>query len=251
MALFKNPYQSHEHSLEVLDLLYGYDSYLDNLKTIADMGCGVGLDSQWFATLMTRDDPPEPRNYKVFAVDKDLRKFDTTILEQCPNIVTIEKNFETRCIGTQVDLIWCHDAFQYSRNPLGTLAAFKETINENGMLILSIPQTTWLDHDRLIVENHTGQYFSYNMLNLTYMLAVSGFDCKDAYFYRKLNSPWLYAAVYASQHEPLGVDASWYDLAERELVSDSLIASVEKYGYAKMQDIVVSWLDKNYYVMTN
>ena len=70
MALFKNPYYSHEHSLEVLNLIHGYDSFLDNIRSVADMGCGAGLDVQWWATLATRDDPPEPRNYKVYAVIK-------------------------------------------------------------------------------------------------------------------------------------------------------------------------------------
>ena len=49
MAPFKNAYESHDHSLDVLNLLYGYDSFLDSLTTIADMGCGVGYDSQWWA----------------------------------------------------------------------------------------------------------------------------------------------------------------------------------------------------------
>ena len=57
MALFKNAYASHDHSLEILNMLYGYDSFLDNLKVIADMGCGAGLDTEWWATLETRDDP--------------------------------------------------------------------------------------------------------------------------------------------------------------------------------------------------
>ena len=55
MALFKNGYDSHQHSLEVLNLLYGYDSFLDNLKVIADMGCGRGYDAQWWAQLTTRE----------------------------------------------------------------------------------------------------------------------------------------------------------------------------------------------------
>ena len=83
------------------------------------------------------------------------------------------------------------------------------------------------------------------------MLAISGFDCRDAYFYRKQNTPWLYAAVYASQHAPLTEHATWYDLAERNLISDSLIASVNQYGYARLDDLVITWLDKDFYKITN
>ena len=84
-----------------------------------------------------------------------------------------------------------------------------------------------------------------------YMLAVSGFDVRDAYFYRKKDTPWLYAGVYATDVSDLPEHPSWYDLAERNLVNNSVIQSVNKYGYAKLEDLVVSWFDKNLYQITN
>lgn len=123
----------------------------------------------------------------------------------------------------------------------------------NGMLVLSIPQTTYLDSatGRLVVRNHNHQYFSYNLLTLTYMLAVSGFDCRDAYFYREAGTPWLYAAVYASEQQPLSRQTTWYELAEQNLINDSLIESVNTYGYARLEDIRVTWLDKNIYFIND
>lgn len=248
MALFKCHEDSHEHSLKTLTLLQEYDSFLDNIQVVADMGCGVGLDSKWWATLSTRDDPPELHNYQVFAVDKDLSILDPEV-RALKNVVAIEGNFEERVISRQVDLMWAHNSLQYSRNPLACLSMWKQTMNVNGMLVLAVPQSTYMYNNRLQVVSHSGQFFSYNLMNLTYMLAVSGFDTRDAYFYREPNSPWLYAAVYASEHEPISSDATWYDLAERQLVSDRIIASVNKYGYAKLDDVVVSWLDKNNYLI--
>jgi hypothetical protein len=131
------------------------------------------------------------------------------------------------------------------------LAAWKDQLNVNGMLVMAVPQTTYYYNNRLVVSNHSHQYYSYNILNLMYMLAVSGFDCRDAYFYRKDNSPWLYAGVYASEHEPLPAHASWHDLAERNLINNSVINSVGKYGYARLEDVVVSWFDRNLYQITN
>lgn len=251
MALFKNPYISHEHSLEVLNLLYGYDSFLDSLSTIADMGCGAGLDAEWWASLMTRDEPAEPRNYTVYAIDQDLSKIDPDILSRNTNIIPIEKNFEERAVPRQVDLIWAHDSFQYALNPFECLRIWKETLQTNGMLILTVPQGTYVKNNSLIVEQHNHQYYNYNILNLIYMLAISGFDCRDAYFYRKRNSPWLYAAVYASEHEPLTQQATWHDLVERNLVNDSIINSVNRHGHARLEDLVVTWLDKDYYKITD
>lgn len=251
MGLFKNSYASHDHSLEFLNMIYGYDTFLDNLEVIADMGCGEGRDVEWWATLTTRDDPPQPHNYLVYAVDKDIKQIEPDILKNNTNVKAIEGDFETRVVPRNVDLIWAHDSFQYARDPFKCLNTWKSTLNVNGMLLMTIPQTTYLYNNRLVVVNYSQEYYSYNILNMMYMLAVSGFDCRDAYFYRKENSPWLYIGVYAGEHGPLTQDATWYDLADRNLINDSVINSVSKYGYARLEDVVVSWFDKNLYQITN
>jgi hypothetical protein len=252
MALFKNSQESHEHSLKVLNALREYDTFLESLTVIADMGSGAGLDSKWFATLTTRDDKPEPLNYLVYAVDQNIEQLevDNRIIK---NIIPLQGNFEERVVPRQVDLMWAHDSFQFARDPFKTLAAWKNTMSVNGMLLLSIPQTTYWDKKigRLVISNHNGQCHSYNILNLMYMLAVSGFDCRDAFFYRDEDSPWLYAAVYASDYSPMENYVSWEELAERHLINDSVIASINKYGYARLEDVIVRWLDKDYYRITN
>lgn len=250
MATFKNPALSHEHSLKILNTLIEYDSFLDSLQIIADMGCGSGLDANWWATLETRDEPREPRNYMVYAVDRNITKLESGI-KNTNNLRFIQADFEEPCIPRKVDLIWSHDSFQYARNPLKCLASWKTMLNENGMLLMVVPQTTYIENNRLVVSNYSHQYYSYNLLNLTYMLALSGFDTRDAFFYREPDSPWLYAAVYASQHDPVPDNASWCDLAERGLISDSLIESVNRFGYARLEDVVVRWLDKDFYRINN
>lgn len=252
MGLFRNSTDSHQHSLEVLTALVEYDSFLDGLSVIADMGCGAGLDAKWWAELETRDEPIEPRNFLVYAVDQNISQVEPDVLAT-PNVVVIEGNFEDRVIPRQVDLIWAHDSFQYSRDPFKCLATWKSMLQVNGMLLMAIPQSTYIDGrtKRLVVSSHHHEYYSYNLLNLTYMLAINGFDCRDAFFYRKDNSPWLYAGVYASEHGPIEGQPSWYDLSARQLISDSLIDSINKYGYARLEDIVVRWFDKDFYRISN
>lgn len=249
MAPFKNAHYSHEHSLETLQLIYGYDDFLDSLTTIADMGCGAGYDSQWWAKLETREEPPEPRNYTVYAVDQNIVQLDPSVKETCPNIIPIEANFETVQLPTKADLIWAHDSFQYSKDPLGTLKNWRANMNLNGMLSIAVPQTTFVQNNRIQIISQNYQYYNYNVLSLMYILALSGFDCRDAYFYRKHNTPWLHAAVYVSKHEPVPAHASWHDLVDRQLVPDCVINSVNKYGYARLEDIVVRWLDQDNYLI--
>jgi hypothetical protein len=250
MGLFKNAHASHEHSLEVLNEIYGYDSFLDGIRSMADMGCGAGLDVNWWATLETRDYPSVPRDIKVYAVDNNIKQLELDIGE-IKNVIPIDGDFTKRIVPVEVDLIWSHDSFQFVKDPFECLRIWRNTLNVNGMLMLTIPQTTYMYNNRLVVSNYDHQYHSYNILNLIYILAVSGFDCRDAYFYRKENSPWLYAGVYACDHEQLPPNPTWYDLAERRLINDSIINSVNRYGYARLEDVVVSWFDKNLYQITN
>jgi hypothetical protein len=246
MALFKNAESSHEHSLEFLNLLYAHDSFLDSLSTIADMGCGAGLDVEWWASLYTREDPPEPRNYTVYAVDRDIRPLEPRISD-LHNVFPIEADFTHRCVPRQVDLIWSHDSFQYALNPFETLASWNKSMNVNGMLAMCLPQPVYMQNNHLQSRGYSGQYYNYNMLNLMYMLGVSGFDCRDAYFYRTYNHQWLYAAVYKSCDPMDPATTSWFDLADKNLVNDSIKMSLDRYGHARLEDLIVVWLDKNLY----
>lgn len=248
MGLFKNTEASYQHTQFIRDLLYQYDSFLDSLEVIADFGCGPGLDIEWWAKLETRDDPPEPRNYLCYAVDKNIKQIKPHILE-LPNIKAIECNLEDdRFIPRQIDLVWCHDVFQYITNPIYTLSNWNEMINENGMLILSVPQSNFFSYNRPQNISYNGWYFNHNIVNLMYMLAVNGFDCRDAYFYKEPNTMWLHVAVYKSQIPPMNPKTStWFDIVEANLVNDSVAECLNQYGYVKQDSIITTWLDKDNY----
>lgn len=249
MVPFKNAYESHQHSLKTLEVLYGYDSFLDSLEVVADFGCGHGLDTNWWATLETRDDPPEPRNYTVCAVDINLSKFSKETAE-LKNVHRFEYDFDdgTEILPRPVDLIWCHDSFQYVINPLTTLKCWNQQMNVNGMLLLVLPQATHYAYNRLQTNSHHWQYFNHNLVNLIYMLAVNGFDCNDAYFYKEQNDPWIHAAVYKSNIAPMNPKTTtWHHLAELNLVNDSIQDCLNRYGYVRQEEIVTAWLDKDFY----
>ena len=228
--------------------MYGYDSFLDSLTVVADFGCGAGLDVEWWATLMTRDDPPEPRNYLVYGVDKNISQV-TDDIRSLPNVKLLEANFERDwVIPRKCDLLWAHDSFQYATNPLQTLKFWNQQMNENGMLMLSIPQSTHYAYNRLQHNSYSGVYFNHNIVSLIYMLAVNGFDCRDAYFYKNANNEWLHAAVYKTSIEPMDPSkTSWHDLADLNLINDSAMDSLNRYNYVKQEDLVTVWLDKDFY----
>jgi hypothetical protein len=245
MAQFKNPLESHEHSLDVLNMLYQYDSFMDSIRVVADMGCGSGLDVNWWATLHSRDDPPEPHNYKVYAIDRDISRIDPAILSHS-NVIALEHNFEHPIGLSQVDLIWSHDSFQFAVNPMSTLKLWNESMNINGMLVLNIPMHTTYSYDRLQTRSFSGCYYTYNICNLMYMLAANGFDCRDCYIYMAPNYGWIHFAVYKSMGPQIPENTSWFDLADRGLISDSAMASLNKWGHVRQEDLMFTWLDKDW-----
>lgn len=242
-----NGYKSHEQSLEILNLLYGYDSFLDSLKVIYDIGSGHGLDAKWWATLETRDDPPEPRNYRVYAIDKDHSKAYVEATET-KGIRWIQQDFEKlNQLPEKADLIWCHDAFQYAVNPLSTLHLWNKSMNKDGMLVLSFPQNIGYVYNRLQFRTENYSYFNHNITSLIYMLAVNGFDCNDAYFYKNVHTNQINAAVYKA-HEPLDPQTtSLHDLADMDLLHPSIVTSLNTHGFIRQEDVVYSWLDKDFY----
>jgi DNA-binding transcriptional regulator WhiA len=70
----------------VLDIISAYDDFMDSITVIADMGCGSGLDIEWFATLCDRDDPPRPYNYVCYV------QFLMTKLFNVPATICSKKN---------------------------------------------------------------------------------------------------------------------------------------------------------------
>ena len=235
------------HSLELLNLIQQYDQFLESLKHIAIMGSGNSEDVEWWATLMDNDDPPKPYNFACHAVD-----IDATKLGQLPNLKNIHRNnnsFDAEYLfPVLVDFIYAHDCLQYSTNPLFTLNRWNSYLNTNGMLLLSVPQHTGIEYNRQYSRGYSGCYFHYTPINLIYMLAVNGFDCRDAYLLKRFQDPWINMAVYKSDVPPMDpATTSWYDLIDKNLLHPSIVDSVNANGYLKQEEICMPWLDRELY----
>ena len=74
------------------------------------------------------------------------------------------------------------------------------------------------------------------------MLAVSGWDCKSGLFIKDLRDPWIKAVVYKGEVKPQNPrTTSWTELAELDLLPDSAVESINKWGYVKQQDLILPW----------
>jgi SAM-dependent methyltransferase len=243
--MFRNPEESHQHSLQTLNWLYEHDDFMASIDTLIDLGCGAGQDLEWWATRTTRDDNPEPLNISCTGLDVNE---SLQIARQYPNI-TYQKNDFEKLVYTpykkKYDVLWCHDAFQYVINPLETLKLWWSIAEPGAMLCIIVPQTTNLEHRRLSVTQPEGCYYHYTLTNLIHMLAVSGWDCSSGFFLKPINDNWLHAVVYRSDIEPMDPKTTWYQLADSGLLPRSAAVSVLKHGHVAQNDLVLPWLDKN------
>lgn len=243
MAMFSSSQESHQHSLEVLNQLYDHDDFMDSISSIADMGCGAGHDIIWWAKLQTRDEVPVNHNYRCLAIDQNIKQFDYS---RPTNLRLVEADFDSPVLSTPVDVIWSHDSLQYAENPAATLRNWNRMLTPGGACIIMVPRTVNIDLNRWSTVTHPGQVFSFTITNLIYMLAAAGFDCRDGMFMKKPNDPWLYAMVYRSEHAPVKTtETNWYELKDKRLLPESFDRSIQRFGYARQQDLVTRWLDQS------
>lgn len=244
MSLLANAEQSHAHSLQTLNALYEYDDFMESIATVVDLGCGSGLDVEWWATRTTRDDNPQPLNIKCTGVDI---LDELPIARQYSNVTYQQTDFEGPIYppgGNKFDILWCHDAFQYAINPVTTLSNWWNIASDGGMLAVIVPQTTNIQRHQLAITQPSSCYYHYTIVSLIHMLAVSGWDCKHGFFLKNPRDPWLHAIVYKSDvgpQDPKKTD--WHMLSELGLLPDSADRSVYAHNELRQQDLVLPWLD--------
>jgi hypothetical protein len=118
-------------------------------------------------------------------------------------------------------------------------------MNANGMLVLILPQYTNIEYNTQAFDQRDHVYYNWTLVSLMHALAVSGFDCRDGFFLKQSDDPWLHAIVYRSEHLPQDPrTTTWLDLAELDLLPESAVQSYQRHGQVRQRDLVLPWLDR-------
>lgn len=243
---FSSAEDSHKHSLPVLESLHEFDDFMGSIRTMVDLGCGADAkDLEWWARASTRDEKPAPLNIDCTGVDIVPRLI---LSSKYRNLRYQKQDFEDPIMAHKktYDVMWCHDSFQYVQSPLITLENWRRVCSKNGMLVIIVQQTTDTKFKNATIVQQDFCYHHWTVVSLMHALAVTGWDCRDGYFKKSPNDPWIYAVVYNSGKKPLPPKTTrWYDLVDQGLLPDSAVKSINKWGFLKQEDLILPWLDKS------
>ena len=249
MSSFSSPQEKHEHSFQnVLSYMYEYDDFMDSVGHVIDLGCDVeATDMLWWASATTRDEAKTPLGIKCVGVNtfKRLNSSHNSISYQNHNIESLNR------VKKSFDIVYCYDQLQYLLNPYQALSNWWHIANKDAMLVLAVPQTVNTEYHIQEYNLALDHKYHYTMPQLIYMLAVSGWDCRDGFFKKTPGDPWLYAIVYKSNIEPMNPQqVNLYNLIEEtELLPQCAVDGITKYGKLRQRDLILPWLDKNIMIM--
>jgi SAM-dependent methyltransferase len=247
---FRNDEERHEHSLQTLNTLFEYDDFMESIGSLVDLGCGAGADLEWWATRTTRDDAPIPLNIRCTGIDiaDAPSKF-----KKYPNVTHQKFDFEKvneLSLKSKFDVLWCHDAFQYCVNPLDTLAKWNGIAEDGGMLVIAVPQTTFMNIRQLSFVQPSGCFYHHTVVSLMHMLAVNGWDCNSGFFLKRPDDEFIHVIAYKSTHAPMNPKTTtWHELVEKDLLPETAVASIQHHSMVRQQDLVLQWIDKSLSVM--
>jgi hypothetical protein len=225
---------------ETLELLGQYDSFMESIDTVCDMGCGNGEDLEWWATRSLDDDEGNkiPLNIKCVGVDT---RESLTVARTYKNITYERRDFETETKSTnKYDVIWCNNAFQYAINPVQTLKTWNSNMSAGGMLGMTVPSTFEVTPRQTIITQDEYTYHHYTTVNLIHMLAINGFETA----FMKKESGWISVVAYKTNHEPFDPRTTrWYNLVDKGLLPESAEDCINSYGYLRQDQLTLAWLD--------
>lgn len=225
-----------------LELLGQHDDFMHNLNHVLVFENDRGQDSAWWADY--QKDKTHSKSLGDFAVSvianrvvsNEHKRKNLTQLKATVDHIPLKDN--------SVDFIWSVNALNRSAVPYATLLEWNRVLKHNGMLCVCVPQTAFIDDlSRWQIWSESGSFYHWSMISLIHCLAINGFDCHDGHQKQERHNPWIWAAAYKSEHAPMSPYTTWYELAEKKLLPESLENCVYQFGYARHEFLKVEWFD--------
>jgi SAM-dependent methyltransferase len=228
-------------------MLDDFVEFKRSIGSVLDLGCGSGTDLAYIANFTDSDDDnPRPLNIPCTGLDikltSDAKAYETKI----KHYSLVEHDFNSSELlpkfPKKFDVVWCHDVLQYSHSVINLLGAVNRSMNKNGMLYLSVPNTVSVNYGRFQNYTFSQQFQTFTVTQLIYLLAINGFDCNDFYLKKVKHDDCIEVITYKNS-EPYSYTSTWYDLMDKKCFNDSANAIIEKHGFLTDQGLLTKWID--------
>lgn len=146
-----------EPSRKFLDVVLGY-----NFNSIIDFGCGYGCHVAEFAKAGRK------------AAGVDINFLDSAFDEARKIGYTLISGSWDELENESFDVGFSHHCLEHARDPIGWLHDWGKVVKPRGKLFLVVPAY----RDDVVLAGHIS--IGFNPKQLAYMLAVAGWDCRNA-----------------------------------------------------------------------
>ena len=183
-----------------------------SFQTIADVGSGPGHQAMLF----------------------HLKGIKVTCIDFIPPLYPLPFVRPDATDGLQFDAIWSHHCLEHISNPIQALIAWRNLLRPGGRLFLTVPEVG--------LTMSSGHLNNFNLPQLIYILAVSGFDCSEKCFSRSrshLRASVRKAQSYDPQEE--GILTSLATLSQKGLFAPSIRHAISTRGRFSARDIHLNW----------
>tara|TARA_B100001093_G_scaffold387664_1_gene373689 strand:- start:2573 stop:3343 length:771 start_codon:yes stop_codon:yes gene_type:complete len=238
---------SHQHSLEALNLLNGFDDFKLSIKHMADFGCGNGKDLEYWANMQEFDEDGNPSRYLNFnCVGFDLHAENNVPSRQNIKYKKHDFNKDDTIWSVPFDVVWCHNVMQHIYSPVEFLGKVNRAMSMGSMLYLCVPSTVSVYHKRFQNYTPSNNFSTFTVSQIIYLLALNGFDVKDFYLQKEKYTDFIQVLTY-KERDCLPYDTSWYAMVDMDILSENIKEQVMVNGALSDQGLITRWLSGEVY----
>lgn len=216
----------------------------DQSLNVLDVGCGLGLQANWWASQRPKlDDDRFGLKASTECHAVDLYPPDA---EFANNFYFKQEDYHNLSFSNeQFDIVWSHYSLEYSATPFKALAEWRRVCKPDGHLYITVPCSFRKKFGKIHTELKPGQQSWFTIVNLIYMLAYTGWLPKDAFFQADVRRGIVRGIIPANPEQPTALDpleVNLYDLADRGVFDRWVTAMINDRGTFDETNLVITWV---------
>lgn len=216
----------------------------DQLLDVLDVGCGDGIQAEWWAS---RQPPDAEDRYdikpSVECHGVDLFPPSSDLVNKFYYKQGDYHNLTYK--DSQFDIVWSHFSLEYSPTPFKALAEWRRVCKPDGHLYLTIPGSFKKKFGRIHTGIKPGQQSWFTVPMLMYMLAYTGWSPKNSFFEQDFKNGVIRGLIAANPEQSTAIDpvtTNLYEMAEKGVFNEWCNAMINDTGTFDESRLVITWV---------